>query len=234
LVFSSFEAYAPLIVFTRIASSTRDALIRAPGLAVPSRARDHALDAHQRRERARAEVRAGRGANAGVEQRPERHAALHQLLAVERELVGVVVRVVVNIAGTAPSAFMRCTRSSLISVQCVIFGRASARGASFCARSNAVRYMSMANVAVRVAVHLDAGAMHALDPRVELVLRLRDVALVRRDPGYGTLSAIVRSENDPSTVCSDVAPKLDPLVAEAGHDAASAIIDRARGRSPRS
>ena len=25
-------------------------------------------------------------------------------------------------------------------------------------------------------------------------------------PGYGVLSAIVRSENDPSTVCSDVAP----------------------------
>ena len=49
-----------------------------------------------------------------------------------------------NIAGTAPSALMRRTRSSLISVQCVIFGRASARGSSFCARSNAVRYMSMA------------------------------------------------------------------------------------------
>ena len=27
-------------------------------------------------------------------------------------------------------------------------------------------------------------------------------------PGYGVLSAIVRSENDPSTVCSDVAPNL--------------------------
>ena len=35
-------------------------------------------------------------------------------------------------------------------------------------------------------------------------------------PGYGVLSAIVRSENDPSTVCSEVAPKPDPLVAEAG------------------
>ena len=27
-------------------------------------------------------------------------------------------------------------------------------------------------------------------------------------PGYGMLSAIVRSENEPSTVCSDVAPNL--------------------------
>ena len=26
-------------------------------------------------------------------------------------------------------------------------------------------------------------------------------------PGYGVLSAIVRSENEPSTVCSEVAPK---------------------------
>ncbi len=39
---------------------------------------------------------------------------------------------------------MRFTRSSVMSVQCVIFGRASLRGWSFCARSMAVRYMSMA------------------------------------------------------------------------------------------
>ena len=50
----------------------------------------------------------------------------------------------VNSAGTAPSAFMRRTRSSLMSVQWVIFGRASARGNSFCARSTAVRNMSIA------------------------------------------------------------------------------------------
>ena len=62
---------------------------------------------------------------------------------------------------------MRRTRSSLISVQCVIFGRASARGNSFCARSTAVRIHVDRDVAVGVAVHLDAGAMHALDPRVQ-------------------------------------------------------------------
>ncbi len=51
--------------------------------------------------------------------------------------------------------------------------------------------------------------MHALDPGVERVLRLRDVARVRRTAaGYGWLSAIVRSENEPSIVCSDVAPSL--------------------------
>ena len=36
------------------------------------------------------------------------------------------------------------------------------------------------DVAVGVAVDLDAGAMHPLDPRVEIVLRLGDVAFVRR------------------------------------------------------
>jgi hypothetical protein len=36
------------------------------------------------------------------------------------------------------------------------------------------------DVAVRVAVHLDAGAVHPLHPRVQLVLVLRDVAFVRR------------------------------------------------------
>ena len=51
--------------------------------------------------------------------------------------------------------------------------------------------------------------MHALDPGVQRVLCLGDVAGVRRLlPGYGWLSAIVRSENEPSIVCSDVAPSL--------------------------
>ena len=47
-------------------------------------------------------------------------------------------------AGMASSALMRRTRLSVMSVQCVIFGRMSVRGNSFCARSTAVRYMSMA------------------------------------------------------------------------------------------
>ena len=37
-------------------------------VAVPARARDHPLNAHQRRERPGTEVRAGRRVNAGVEQ----------------------------------------------------------------------------------------------------------------------------------------------------------------------
>ena len=41
------------------------------------------------------------------------------------------------------------------------------------------------DIAIGVAVHLDAGAMHALDPGVQIVLRLGNVAFVgggsRRD-----------------------------------------------------
>ena len=50
----------------------------------------------------------------------------------------------VNAAGTAPAALMRRTRSSLISVQWVILGRASGRGNSRCARSTAVSTRSIA------------------------------------------------------------------------------------------
>ena len=38
-------------------------------------------------------------------------------------------------------------------------------------------------------------------------------------PLYGTLIAIVRSENEPSTVCSDRGADPDPLVAVAALDA---------------
>jgi hypothetical protein len=49
-------------------------------------------------------------------------------------------------------------------VQCVIFGRALARGDSFSARSIAGQVHVDRHIAVGVAVDLDAGAMHALDP----------------------------------------------------------------------
>ena len=84
----------------------------------------------------------------------------------------------VNIAGTAPSALMRRTRSSLISVQWVIFGRASgAREQLLRALDGGEEHVD-GDVAVGVAVDLDAGAMHPLDPGVQIVLRLGDVALV--------------------------------------------------------
>src|SRR5688572_26895558 len=70
-----------------------DLLSRSPDLAVPALARDHPLNTHERRKRTGAEVRPGCGTHAGVEQRAEGHRSRHQLLAVEHELVGVVIGV---------------------------------------------------------------------------------------------------------------------------------------------
>ena len=116
---------------------------------------------------------------------------------------------------------MRRTRSSLISVQCVIFGRASARGNSLLRAFDGGQHHVDGDIAVGVAVDLDAGAMHALDPRIEVVLRLGDVALVRRrDAG------IRRAERHRALGERAVDGVLgggaepDPLVAEAARDAA--------------
>ena len=70
-----------------------DTLVRAPRFSVPARARHHALDTHQRCKGSGTEVRARARGDAGVEQRAEGHAALHQLFTVKLELVRVVVRV---------------------------------------------------------------------------------------------------------------------------------------------
>ena len=54
-----------------------------------------------------------------------------------------------------------------MSVQCVIFGpRVGAREQLLRALDRGQHHVD-GDVAVRVAVHLDAGAVHALDPRVE-------------------------------------------------------------------
>ena len=69
---------------------------------------------------------------------------------------------------------------------------------------------------------------HAL----QLVLLLGDVAVVAGCcPGYGVLSAIVRSENEPSTRVLGRGAEADPVVAEAGLDAARDHASRGPGRS---
>ncbi len=77
------------------------------------------------------------------------------------------------------------------------------------------------DVAIGVAIDLDAGAMHALDPGVEFVLRLGDVALVgRRDAGVGRAERHgAFGERSVDGVLGG-GPEANPLVAETGHDAA--------------
>ena len=118
--------------------------------------------------------------DAGVEQRAIRHAPLHQLFAVERELVGVVVRV--------RREHRRHGAERLDAAHEIVVDQRAVRDLRprVGARKRLLRALERReihvdrDVAVRVAVHLDAGAMHALDPGVQVVLRLGDVALVRR------------------------------------------------------
>ena len=113
----------------------------------------------------------------------------------------------VNGAGTAPTALMRRTRSSLISVQCVILGRASARGNSFCARSTAVSTISMATSPLAWQLTwMPARCTRSIQAFRSSCVSVRLPLYGGVTPGYGVLSAMVRSENDPSTVCSEVAP----------------------------
>ena len=108
-----------------------------------------------------------------------------------------------------------------MSVQCVILDARRRAGTALLRALEGGEIHVDGDVAVGVAIHLNAGAMHALDPGVELVLRLRDVAFVRR------LHARIRNaqghralgERSVDGVLRGRA-ELDPLVAEAGHDAA--------------
>ena len=76
------------------------------------------------------------------------------------------------------------------------------------------------DVAIGMAIDLDAGAMHPLDPGVEIVLRLGDVAVVRRlDAGIGLAERHgALGERAVAGVLGRGA-EPDPLVAEAGRDA---------------
>ncbi len=94
-------------------------------------------------------------------------------------------------------------------VQCVIFGRALARGTSFSARSMAVRYMSIATSPLAWQFTWMPArctrSTHAFNVScVSVTLPLYGGVTF----GYGIDKAMVRSENDPSTVCSEVAPNL--------------------------
>ena len=146
--------------------------------------------------------------NSGIEKSAKRHAALHQVFAVETELVGIVVRVGREHRGDG-AARLHAPHQIVVDQRAVsdLRARVGSREQLLRALDGGQHHVD-GHVAIGVAVDLDARAMHPLDPGIQIVLRLGDVALVRRlTPGYGLLSAMVRSENDPSTVCSEVAPK---------------------------
>ena len=121
--------------------------------------------------------------NPGVEERAVRHAPLHQLFAVEMKLVGVVVRVRREERRNGAER-LDAAHQIVVDQRAVrdLRTRVGAREQLLRALDRRQQHVDR-DVAVGVAVDLDAGAMHALDPRVEVVLRLGDVAFVRRiDP----------------------------------------------------
>ena len=113
----------------------------------------------------------------------------------------------VNTAGTAFIALMRRQMLSLIRLQWVILGLASARGIHLQRAFISGQHMIDGDIAIGVAVQLDAGAIDLVGPGIEVFLVLGEIAIVwRRDAYKGVLMAMVRSEKEPSTVCSEVAP----------------------------
>ena len=106
-----------------------------------------------------------------------------------------------------------------MSVQCVILGRASARGNELLRAFDGDEEHVDRDIAVCVAVDLDARAVHTFDPFVEGVLRFGDVALVRRlDAGIGLAERHGPLGERPVDRVLRGGAQPDPLVAEAGHD----------------
>ena len=159
-----------------------NALIGTPGFAVPARAGDHALNPHQRSEGTRAKVRAGRDMDARIEQGPERHAPLHQLGTVEVEFIGVVISVGSEERGHRVYR-LDPAHEVIVDERAVGDFRAQIlRGIQLEPALIGAEHHGDGDITVRVAVRADIGAEHALDPLVELILRLRDIPPVAIGP----------------------------------------------------
>src|SRR6185503_1408049 len=155
-----------------------DLLIRAPDLAVPAFARDHSLNAHQRRKRTGAEIRPRCRVHAGVEQRTKGHRPCHELLAVEHELVGVVVGVGREQRRDGIKRF-DALHEAVIDERAVRDLRTRVRAREQFLDAFERRQVHVdRHIAVGVAVHLDSGAMHPLEPGVQVLRGFGDVALV--------------------------------------------------------
>ena len=172
---------------------------------------------HARVERSRTEVRACRRHNPGIEESAIGHAVLHQLFAIEIELVGVVVRIRREHGGNGAG---RLDAPHQVVVDQRAMGDLGTRVGS---REQLLRALDRGqhhidrDIPIGVAVDLDARAMHPLDPGVEIVLRLRDVALVRRsDAGIGRAERHRALGERPVDRVLRGGSEPDPLVAEAG------------------
>ena len=160
----------------------------------------------------------GGGVDSGVEKSSESHAALHQVFAIETEFV----RVVIGVSGEERGDGIE----RLHAADEVIIDERAVRDlrAGVGTRKEFLRALEGGevhvdrDVAIGVAVDLDAGAMDFFDPGVQVVLRCGDVALVvrawivdaegHRAFGEGTVDGVFGR-----------GAEADPFVAETGLDA---------------
>jgi len=163
-----------------------DPLVGSPRLAVPPGSSDHSLDAHQRGERSRTEIRAGRSRNPRDGEGAIGHHPLHEFLAVKTELVGIVIRIGGERGGDRASR-LYTPKQIVVDQRAMgdLGARVQPRKQPLCPLECREHHID-GDIPVGVAVDLDAGPVHPLDPGVEVVLRRCEVAVVwRLDAGIG-------------------------------------------------
>ncbi len=198
-----------------------DALIGAPDFAIPTRARHHALDPHQGRKGTGIEIRARGCRHAGIEKRAVRHAALHQFLAVEVKLI----RVVVSVRSKERGHDTNCLDAAyeVVRDECAMRDLGTRIGSGFQAQRALIcgKDMIDCDVAIGVAIHLNAGAVHALAPFIQVLLRFSHVAFVAVAAGIGDADGHgAFGERAVRGVFAGRA-QPDPLIAQAGRHAAA-------------
>src|SRR5262249_23324581 len=139
-----------------------DSLVGSPRFTAPSGSRHHTLNSHQWREWARAEVRSRCGMNTGVEKRTERHAARHEVFAIEMELIGVVVRVGREQCGTSSELFHTSNKIGVDNGALGVLRWGVWTGKQPLRAFDRREHHVDGDVPIRVAVDLDSGAVHAL------------------------------------------------------------------------
>ena len=196
-----------------------DPLIAAPDLAVPALAGGHGLQGHHRREGAGVEVRSRTDLHPCVEQVAIGHDVAHQGLAIEVELVPVVVGVG---AEERRRHVQRLHAGDQVRIQKGAVGNLPADvlgGDELCGALIGGQHVVDGDVAIGVTIHPESGPVHALDKGVQRLLVLGDIAAIAgpagrigRGEGHGALG-----EGAVGHVLGRGAD-ADPLIPHAGPD----------------
>lgn len=157
-----------------------DPLIRSPGLAVESRARHLTLDGHTRIERPGGEVRPVRGQDAGFLETTKGHATFQDCFAIEVELVSVVIGVSAEDSGDGAHG-LHAPDDTVVDERAMGDLRTHIAARIFLERAFiGGEHHFDGGVPVGMAIGPYTRTVHAFDPGIEVTLRRRDVAMIRR------------------------------------------------------